>query len=260
MTAPQIFDAKARDIKKARSNKSFLFDIIEENIADRLSVIKKDIKSKILHAPANTRLLKLDASFRWHDSNEILSNPETKDEAIISFLSLHAVNDIPGLLIQMKNNLQADGLFMAALFGGETLAELRQSLMHAEIKLTGGASPRVFPFIDKQQMGALMQRAGFALPVVDSDIITINYRHPVKLLHDIREMGETNCLHSRQRNFTRRSLFAEMNRYYMQNFADEDGTVKATFEIIYVIGWAPHSSQQKPLKPGSGQTSLTEVL
>ncbi|MBI1327990.1 MAG: methyltransferase domain-containing protein [Alphaproteobacteria bacterium] len=259
MSAPQIFDFDARTLKKARSCQSFLFDIIKQNLQERLGIIKKPFTHIKLHASTPITLDAVSTSSFTYNSAEILPD-NIKEDAILSFLSLHAVNDIPGLLIQMKKSLNPDGLFMAALFGGETLTELRQSLMQAELSLTGGVRPRIFPFMDKQQMGALMQRAGFALPVVDSDTITINYRHPVKLMHDLREMGETNCLLAREKNFTRRDLFAEANRYYMKNFADTDGTVKATFEIIYAIGWAPHESQQKPLRPGSGEKSLTEVL
>jgi hypothetical protein len=160
----------------------------------------------------------------------------------------------------MRRILKPDGLMMAAFPGGETLYELRESLMHAEMALAGGVSPRVAPFADKQQAGALMQRAQFALPVVDSERITVTYAHPFKLLHELRLMGEGNALAARNRRIPPKALFAAAADYYIKNFSDPDGRIRATFDIIYLTGWAPHESQQQALKPGSGKISLAEAL
>lgn len=181
-------------------------------------------------------------------------------DLIISNLTLHATNDLPGVLLQMRRALKPDGLFLAALPGGETLHELRASLTQAEIDLKDGISPRVFPFADKQQMGALMQRAGFALPVVDSEIVTVTYENMFSLMHDLRGMGATNIILERSRTFSGREFFLHAASHYAKNFSEPDGKIRASFEIIFVIGWAPHDSQQKPLKPGSAKTSLAEAL
>lgn len=181
-------------------------------------------------------------------------------DAVISNLSLQWVNDLPGTLLQVKNALKADGLFMAALPGGETLKELRQCLMEAEVAVTGGASPRVSPFIDMRDMGGLMQRAGFALPVIDSDRIVVDYTHPLILMRDLRGMGASNGTYNRLMIPTRRQVLLEAARLYQEKFGDASGRVPATFEIIYAIGWAPHAGQQKPLKPGSASARLADAL
>lgn len=181
-------------------------------------------------------------------------------DAVISPLNLHAVNDLPGALSQIKRSLKPDGLFMAAMFGGETLYELRESLMAAEIVLKGGASPRVFPFADKQQAGALLQRAGFALPVVDSEIVTVTYENIFKLLHDLRGMGESNIIAARNKSYAGKEFFMQAAQHYHENYAQADGRIVASFEIIFLLGWAPHESQQKPLRPGSAKNRLADAL
>ncbi|MFN7114390.1 MAG: methyltransferase domain-containing protein [Alphaproteobacteria bacterium] len=181
-------------------------------------------------------------------------------DAVVSNLSMHWVNDLPGALVQVRRALKPDGLFMTAVLGGESLRELRDSLMTAELGVSGGASPRVSPFIDLRDMGALMQRAGFALPVVDSDIITVDYSHPIKLMQDLRGMGASNAVHSRLKLPTRRQVILEAARVYQEKYGDERGRVPATFQVIYAIGWSPHDSQQKPLKPGSAVVRLADML
>lgn len=181
-------------------------------------------------------------------------------DAIVSNLSLHWVNDLPGALVQIIRALKPDGLFMAAVLGGESLRELRDSLMTAELAVTGGASPRVSPFIDLRDMGALMQRAGFALPVVDSDIITVDYSHPLKLMKDLRGMGASNAVHGRLKLPTRKQVMLEAARIYQEKYGDSRGRVSATFQVIYTIGWRPHESQQKPLKPGAATVRLADIL
>lgn len=179
---------------------------------------------------------------------------------IYSPLNLHTTNDLPGTLSQIKNTLKPDGLFIASLLGGETLYELRDSMNRIELEMTGGGSPRIAPFADLPQMGSLMQRAGFNLPVIDSEKITVTYDNVLKLMEDLRFMGEGNALLERQKKFSTYDYFGRVIQDYATHYAEADGRVKATFEIIFVIGWAPHESQQKPLRPGSASTRLADVL
>ena len=185
------------------------------------------------------------------------------DEAfdlVVSNLSLHWVNDLPGALIQINRALRPDGLFLAAMLGGDTLFELRRSLMEAELALAGGISPRISPFTEVRDAGGLLQRAGFGLPVVDSDTVTVTYETPFKLLADLRGMGETNAGLARNPRPPRRTLWVEAARRYHDLFGGPDGRVPATFQVIYLTGWAPHDSQQKPLRPGSARGRLAEAL
>ncbi len=181
-------------------------------------------------------------------------------DLVLSTLNLHAINDLPGALLQTRKSLKPDGLFLAAMLGGETLHELRHVMTQAEMNIRGGISPRIFPFADKQQMGALLQRAGFSLPVVDSDILTVTYDNVFKLFHDLRYMGEGNAIAARDKTPPGKKFFLEAARLYQEQFAEPDGRITASFEIIFLTGWAPHASQQKPLRPGSAETSLAEAL
>lgn len=182
-------------------------------------------------------------------------------DLIVSLMTLHTINDLPGALIQIRQCLKPDGLFLAAMIGGETLHALRAALTEAEIDLTGGASPRIAPFADKQQMGALMQRAGFALPVVDSDILKVTYPSLRGLMHDLRGMGETAAMTERRKRPAPRALFDRAEAIYRRdNPPAEDGRIEAIFEIIFLTGWAPADNQQKPLRPGSADYSLADVL
>ena len=175
-------------------------------------------------------------------------------------LSLHAINDLPGALIQMRRALKPDGLFMGALFGGETLNELREALLTAESELTGGITPRVSPFADVRDLGALLQRAGFALPVADVERTTVRYGEFTRLVDDLRALGETNVLYRRSRNFLRRDVLAAALSHYRQAHAEPDGRLRATFDILYLTGWAPHESQQRPMRPGTAKTRLADAL
>jgi SAM-dependent methyltransferase len=181
-------------------------------------------------------------------------------DLVVSALALHFVNDLPGALIQIKRALRPDGLFLAALLGGETLTELRQSFAAAESEVEGGLSPRVAPFADLRDLGALLQRAGFALPVTDSDCITVRYDSAFALMHDLRRMGAANPLIDRRRTPLRRTTLMRMAEIYAQRFADADGRVRATFELMWLSGWAPHPSQQRPLRPGSAPARLAATL
>lgn len=181
-------------------------------------------------------------------------------DLVVSTLSLHWTNDLVGALIQIRRALRPDGLFVGAIFGGATLTELRQCLLAAEAELSDGASMRVSPFADAIDAAGLLQRAGFALPVADVDRVKVRYGHPIALLRDLRRMGETSVLLDRSRKpLTRRVLFRAME-LYVERFAEADGKVPATFEIVSVTGWAPHDSQQKPLRPGSAKMRLADAL
>lgn len=181
-------------------------------------------------------------------------------DLIVSNLSLHWVNDLPGLFIQVRRALKPDGLFLAAMLGRDTLWELRDSLAAAEIEGEGGLSPRVSPFADVRDCGSLLQRAGFALPVVDSDTITVSYETPFALMHDLRGMGETNAVAERRKEFSRRATLMDAARRYMETHADAEGRVPATFKIIWLTAWAPADNQPKPKRPGSAQTRLADAL
>ncbi len=178
----------------------------------------------------------------------------------VSLLALQAVNDLPGVLVQIRRMLKPDGLFLACLLGGQSLTELRQALFEAEAEMTGGASPRVAPFSDLRDLGGLLQRAGFALPVTDVDTVVVRYASPFGLFADLRAMGATNALMQRSRRPMRRGLLMRAAEVYAGRFADADGRMRATFEIVWLSGWAPHESQQKPLRPGSARASLAEAL
>ena len=181
-------------------------------------------------------------------------------DLVVSALALQFVNDLPGVLVQIRRALKPDGLFLAALLGGETLTELRQSFAAAESEIEGGASPRVAPFAELRDLGGLLQRAGFALPVADADRLTVRYDSAFALMDDLRRMGATNALNDRRRTPLRRATLLRMAEIYAQRFADPDGRLRATFEILWLSGWAPHPSQQQPLKPGSAQTRLADAL
>lgn len=178
----------------------------------------------------------------------------------VSLLGLNDTNDVPGMLAQARRALAPDGLFLAATAGAGTLAELRASLLQAETELTGGASPRVSPFIDVREAGALLQRVGFALPVTDIDTVTVRYDTMFALMADLKAMGATSALAERSRRPLGREVFARAAQIYAERFSDPDGRVRATFEIVWMSGWVPHESQQKPLRPGSAKASLAEAL
>ena len=178
----------------------------------------------------------------------------------VSLLALQSVNDLPGALVQIKRALRPDGLFIACLLGGRSLQELRQALLEAESETAGGVSPRVAPFGDLRDLGGLLQRAGFALPVIDSEIVTVRYRDAFGLMRDLRAMGWANALIARRKGSLRRETLLRAAALYAERFADPDGRVRATFECVWLSGWAPHDSQQKPLKPGSAKARLADAL
>lgn len=250
------------------SSHGFLFDWASKQIADRLSIVRRKFPTCV-QIGARAPILPA------HDfgiETQIVTDRDLVCEEdffpfapnscdlIVSMLDLQTVNDLPGALLQINQSLKPDGLFLGAMLGGETLHELRTCLAEAEVQLRGGVTPRIAPFADKPQMGALLQRAGFALPVVDSDIVTVTYESIFPLMRDLRLMGEGNAILERSKTFTPRSLFLHAGALYAQKFAETDGRIRASFEVIFLLGWAPHASQQKPLKPGSAKTRLAEFL
>jgi NADH dehydrogenase [ubiquinone] 1 alpha subcomplex assembly factor 5 len=181
-------------------------------------------------------------------------------DLVVSGLSLHLVNDLPGTLIQLRRALKPDGLLLAALLGGDTLKELREAWLVAEAEVTGGASPRVAPFADVRSMGALLQRAGFSLPVADTDVVTVTYASPFQLMAELKGMGASNMLTERRRTPVTRALLARAGEVYAERFPAPQGRITATFEIITLTAWVPHESQQKPLQPGSATARLADAL
>jgi SAM-dependent methyltransferase len=191
---------------------------------------------------------------------EVLPLADASLDLAVSALALQWVNDLPGTLAQIRRALRPDGLFLAALLGGDTLTELRQSFAAAEAEIEGGVSPRVAPFADMRDVGALLQRAGFALPVADVDRLIVRYDTPFGLMQDLRGMGATNVLLERRRTPLKRATLQRMVQIYAERFSDPDGRLRATFDIVWLSGWAPHESQQQPLRPGSARTRLADAL
>jgi SAM-dependent methyltransferase len=191
---------------------------------------------------------------------EALPLKDASLDLVTSVLSLHLVNDLPGALVQIRRALRPDGLFLAALLGGDSLIELRQAFMVAETETAGGASPRVFPTADIRDMGGLLQRAGFALPVADTEQLTVTYADAFALMRELKAMGTANALAARSKKPLRRDTLHRAAQIYAERFGAGAGRVKATFEILYLSGWAPHESQQKPLKPGSAAARLADAL
>lgn len=248
---PQIFDRKALELHRARARRmsgaAFLAETAADGIVERLGAIRRDFR----------RILPLD---EFLEPDERLVADGAPFDLVTSVLRLHAINDLPGVLVQARHALKPDGLFLAALFGGETLTELRQSLAAAEIETQGGVSPRVAPFGDVRDLGGLLQRAGFALPVADVERTVVRYSAFSSLLRDLRAMGETNALVERSRKPVSRAMLAAALAHYAEHFADPDGKLRATFDIVYLTGWAPHENQQQPLKPGSAKSRLAQAL
>jgi SAM-dependent methyltransferase len=214
----------------------------------------------LVQADFSAAMLRQGAGARLAADEARLPFAEASLDLIVSSLTLHWLDDLVGALIQIRRALKPDGLFLGAVLGGATLTELRGSLMDAELEIAGGAGPRVSPFLDAYDGAALLQRAGFALPVVDVDRVSALYDHPLKLAADLRAMGETNTLLDRPRTPLTRRLIARASELYFQRFGGVDGRVVATFEIITLTGWAPHPDQQKPLAPGSARMRLADAL
>ncbi len=270
--APRFFDrallAKRQRRALALGAEAFLLDRVAEDMAERLgAVLRTFSQAADIGSPMDAVALALaplaksisHIALPLNDSDALPFAPVSLDLAV-SALALQFVNDLPGTLAQIRRALKPDGLFLAALAGGDTLSELRQSFAAAETQIEGGLSPRVAPMIEVRDAGALLQRAGFALPVTDVDRIVVRYDNAFALMRDLRRMGATNILVERRRLPLRRATLLRMAEIYSERFADTDGRIRATFDIIWMSGWAPHDSQQKPLKPGSGKMSLEEAV
>ena len=251
----------------AQGAETFLLDRVVSDMAERLSAVMRKFERAVdIGTPTDAvrRVLIGSGSVPAIEAaafdDEALPAPQGSLDLAVSALALQFVNDLPGALIQIRRALKPDGLFLAALLGGETLTELREAFAAAESEVEGGISPRVAPFADIRDVGGLLQRAGFALPVVDSDRIGVRYDTVFALMHDLRRMGATNALTERRRQPLRRTTLLRMAEVYGERFADPDGRLRATFEVIWLSGWAPHESQQQPLKPGSARTRLADAL
>jgi len=286
---PLIFD---RALVRARRRRAaalgaaeFLLDRVAQDLADRLGAVlrrfelaadlgtpSEAVRTALARLGSLGSIVAVDAvpKARAPGASEIANLVVADEEALpfrdasldlaVSALALQFVNDLPGTLVQIRRALKPDGLFLAALVGGETLTELRQAFAAAESDIEGGASPRVAPFADVRALGDLLQRAGFALPVTDSDRYTLRYQTPFALMAELRRMGATNTLVARRRTPLRRATLSRMAEIYQERFADTDGRVRATFDIVWLSGWAPHPTQQQPLKPGSAQARLADAL
>ncbi len=283
---PVIFDRALLRARRRRAAASgpvtFLLDRAADDLADRLAAVLRRfdlaldlgtpgeaVRAALSRLGSVGTILKSDTiapgdaaradKFLLADE-EALPFGEASLDLVVSALALQFVNDLPGTLVQIRRALKPDGLFLAALIGGETLTELRQSFAAAESEVEGGVSPRVAPFADLRELGALLQRAGFALPVTDVDRLTVRYDSVFGLMRDLRRMGATSALDARRRAPLKRATLLRMAEVYAERFSDGDGRVRATFEIVWLSGWAPHPRQQQPLKPGSAQTRLADVL
>jgi len=279
----QIFDRPLIDTRRRRalrelpSGADFLLRTAVDDLSERLTAVSRsfdvvvDLATPLPHladrlikdAQAGS-VIRLDRLPETHPA--VVGDPEFLPFAsesldlVVSALALQWVSDLPGVLAQVRRALKPDGLLFSNMLGGETLHELRECLTLAEAEITGGAAPRVAPFAELRQIGALLQRAGFALPVVDQDRLTVRYDDALALMRDLRAMGATNALIERSRRPLVREVLFRAATLYAERFADADGRVRATFDIVSLSGWAPHESQQKPLRPGSAQARLADVL
>jgi SAM-dependent methyltransferase len=290
MVPPRIFDRALLRTRRQRALRlgpeTFLLDRVAEDFADRLAVVLRrfDLAADVGTPTAAVRaalarnasigaIVAVDpmidpardragdhAVWRVVADEEALPFADGSLDLVVSGLSLQAVNDLPGVLVQIRRALKPDGLFLAALLGGDTLTELRASLATAESERDGGVSPRVAPFPQVREMGALLQRAGFALPVTDVDRVTVRYATPFALLRDLRRMGGANPLVERRRVPLRRATLMRAMEVYAERFADHDGKVRASFDMIWLSGWSPHASQQLPLRPGYAKSRLADAL
>src|SRR5882762_7718373 len=268
--APILFDRPLLRVRQDRARRggaaTFLLDRVAEDLAERLQAVLREFNCAAdIGTPGDQLRNALAGRLRQLaridlpdiETEPLALRPEQLDLAV-SALALQFVNDLPGTLIQIRRALKPDGFLLAALIGGDSLTELREAFAQAESEIEGGVSPRVSPFADVRELGALLQRAGFALPVVDSDRLTVRYPSVVALMRDLRRMGATNVLTERRRTPLRRATLQRMTEIYAQRFADPDGRLRATFEVVWLSGWAPHDSQQKPLKPGAAQARLAD--
>jgi SAM-dependent methyltransferase len=271
-TAPILFDRALLRVRQDRARRdapaTFLLDRVAEDIEERLHAVVREFADaadiwtpgEIFRKPSRDRFKSVTPISLDETGQEVLPLQLESLDLVVSALAFQFVNDLPGVLSQIRRALRPDGLLLAAMLGGDTLTELRQCFAAAEAECEGGVSPRVAPFADLRDVGALLQRAGFALPVTDVDRVVVRYDSAFALMHDLRSMGATNVLAERRRAPTRRATMLRMAQIYGERFADSDGRIRATFDLIWLSGWAPHPSQQKPLQPGSAKASLAEAV
>jgi SAM-dependent methyltransferase len=269
-TTPILFDRALlaqRQRRAAPAPETFLLDRVVEDMADRLAAVKRGFADAAdiwtpgegLRAAFGGRFASFARRAPAGTDEDLQLAPQSLDVAL-SALAFQFVNDLPGVLAQLRRALRPDGLLLAALIGGDTLTELRQAFAAAEAECEGGVSPRVSPFADLRDIGGLLQRAGFALPVTDVDRVVVRYAHAFGLMQDLRRMGATNVLVERRRTPMRRATMLRMAEIYAERFADADRRIRATFDIVWLSGWAPHESQPKPLKPGSATRRLEDAV
>lgn len=283
----QVFDRRAVSRHQARAAGAFQeFSFLAEEVADRLTERLEDItRSFPIAVDLGSHGGLLAPRLRGQHGIETLISTDLApafaarsrgpavacdEEAlpfaagaldlVVSSLALHWVNDLPGAFVQIRQALKPDGLFIGAMLGGETLKELRECLVDAEVELEGGLSPRTSPLTDVRDLGMLLQRAGFALPVVDTDRITVTYGSALKLMQDLRGMGESNAVLERRKTFSRRNTLLRAAQLYHERYAGPDGRITATFQVLWMLGWAPADNQPQPKKPGSATHSLAEAL
>ena len=283
----EVFDRAQVRLRRDRAAAAFaahdfLFREVAERLADRLDDIRRAFPlaldlgchdgtvgralkgrggvERLVETDLSTAMAQRAGALAVVADEEALPFAEGAFDLAISCLGLHWVNDLPGALIQLRRALRTDGLVLAALFGGETLRELRACLMDAEIEEEAGASPRISPFADARDLGGLLQRAGFALPVVDVDTITVTYPDAFKLMAELRGMGETGTARLRRRSFTRKRTLLRAAALYRERYGDCEGRIPTTFQVLFATAWAPHPGQQKPLKPGQAAARLAEAL
>ncbi|MET0876679.1 MAG: methyltransferase domain-containing protein [Tardiphaga sp.] len=271
-SAPILFDRALLRARHARARKqgaaTFLLDRVAEEMDERLHAVLRTFNDAAdigtpgdgLRGAIAGRVSKLTHIDIPDNERDGLGLAPASLDLVVSALALHFVNDLPGVMAQIGRALKPDGLLQAAMLGGDTLTELRQSFAAAEAELDGGISPRVAPFADLRDIGALLQRAGFALPVTDVDRVVVRYDSAFGLMQDLRRMGANNVLMERRRSPLRRATLLRMAQVYTERFADPDGRIRATFDIVWLSGWAPHESQQQPLKPGSAKASLADAV
>ncbi len=265
--APVLFDRALLARRLARAGKlgpaTFLLDRVNEDMTERLAAVNREFAAVADIWTPGEGLSLPGLNVRHVDigsGDETLPLPPASLDLAVSVLAFQFVNDLPGVLAQIRRALKPDGLLLAALIGGDSLTELRQSFAAAEAECEGGVSPRVAPFADLRDIGALLQRAGLALPVTDVDRVVVRYDNAFALMNDLRRMGATNILLERRHAPTRVATMMRMVKIYAGRFADPDGRIRATFDIVWLSAWAPHESQPKSLRPGSATASLEEAV
>ena len=260
---PALTDRQAlqRNRRRALPDALFLHDFIADELQERLNEVNKTFKDVAIVTGFPEIWTAVFPHATIIPDDDVLDLANASYDLVLHLMALHWANDPVGQLVQCRRALRPDGLFLASCLGGQTLHELRTSLAEAEIAVCGGLSPRIAPMGEIRDLGALLQRAGFALPVADGTPLTVSYANAFHLMHDLRKMGEGNALTSRTKTLTRRNVLTEASSIYAQYFRAEDGKrVNATFEIITLTGWAPDDSQPQPLRPGSATARLADAL